>query len=62
LAELNAPSDLVNDAAVEVARRLITLALGDGDPTQGPADRQIIDSWAAELGVSSWYDWNEPNE
>jgi hypothetical protein len=46
----------------EMARRLITLALGDGDPTQGPADRQIIDSWAAELGISSWYDWNEPNE
>jgi hypothetical protein len=46
----------------EMARRLIALALGDGDPAQGPADRQIIDSWAAELGISSWYDWNEPNE
>ncbi len=40
----------------EVARRLITLALGDWDPTQGPTDRQIIDSWAQELGISSWYD------
>ena len=46
----------------EVARRLIALAFGDGDPAQGPADRQIIDSWAAELGVSSWYDWSEPSE
>ena len=46
----------------EVARRLIALALGDGDPAQGLADRQIIDSWAAELGISSWYDWSEPSE
>ena len=46
----------------EVARRLIALALGDGDPAQGPADRQIIDSWAQELGISSWYDWSELSE
>jgi hypothetical protein len=46
----------------EVARRLITLALGDGDPAQGPADRQIIDSWAGVLGISSWCGWSEPVE
>ena len=45
-----------------MARRLITLALGDGDPAQGPADPQIIDSWAGELAISSWYDWSEPSE
>jgi hypothetical protein len=46
----------------EVARRLITLALGDGDPAQGPADRQIIASWAGVLGISSWCGWSEPVE
>ena len=46
----------------EKARRLIALALGDGDPANEPADRQIIDSWAQELGISSWYDWSELNE
>jgi hypothetical protein len=43
----------------EKARRLIALALGDEDPAKERADRQIIDSWAQELGVSSWYDWSE---
>jgi hypothetical protein len=46
----------------EKARRLIVLALGDGDPANEPADRQIIDSWAQELGISSWYDWSELSE
>lgn len=41
----------------ELARRLIAAALGDGQTT--PADRQIIDAWAEELGISSWYDWSE---
>lgn len=41
----------------ELARRLIATALGDGETT--PADRQIIDAWSAELGISSWYDWIE---
>lgn len=44
------------------ALRLIALALGDGDPAREPEDRQIIESWAQELGVSSWYDWSELNE
>jgi hypothetical protein len=43
----------------EKARRLIAVALGDEDPAKERADRQIIDSWAQELGVSSWYDWSE---
>jgi hypothetical protein len=42
-------------------RRLISLALGDGDPANEPTDRQIIDSWAQELGVSSWYEWSQPS-
>ncbi|MDH4405577.1 MAG: hypothetical protein QE276_06145 [Cyanobium sp. D14.bin.5] len=46
----------------EKARRLIALALGDGDPAHEPVDRQIIDGWAQELGISSWYDWSELNE
>jgi hypothetical protein len=46
----------------EKARRLIALALGDGDPAKEPEERQIIDSWAQELGISSWYDWGELNE
>ena len=46
----------------EKARRLISLALGNGDPANEPADRQIIDSWAQELGISGWYDWSELNE
>jgi hypothetical protein len=46
----------------EMARRLITLALGDGSPAKERADRQIIDSWARELGISGWYDWSELNE
>ena len=46
------------------ARRLIALALGDGQAGgdgQGeePTDRAIIDGWAQELGVSGWYDWSE---
>lgn len=35
-----------------LARRLIALTGGDGDPA-------IIDSWAGELGISSWYEWGE---
>ena len=46
----------------EKARRLIALALGDGDPANEPADRQIIDGWGQDLGISFWYDWNELNE
>jgi hypothetical protein len=46
----------------EKARRLIALALGDGDPANELTDRQIIDGWAQELGISSWYDWSELNE
>jgi len=46
----------------EKARRLIALALGNGDPANEPADRQIIDGWAQALGISFWYDWNELNE
>jgi hypothetical protein len=47
----------------EKARRLIALALGDGNSSSHePTDRQIIDSWAQELGISSWYDWSELNE
>jgi hypothetical protein len=46
----------------EKARRLIALALGDGDPTQDRPERQIINSWAVELGISDWYDWSELNE
>jgi len=46
----------------EKASRLIALALGNGDPAKEPEDRQIIDSWAQELGISSWYDWSELNE
>ena len=45
----------------EVGRRLISLALGDGDPANEPTDRQIIDSWAQELGVSGWYEWSQPS-
>ena len=44
------------------ARRLITLAVGDGSPAEEPTDRQIIDSWAQELGISGWYDWSEQDE
>ena len=44
------------------ARRLIALSLGDGDPANEPADREIIDRWAGELGISGWYDWSELNE
>lgn len=40
-----------------LARRLIALAVGEEDPS--PTDRQIIDGWAQELGISSWYDWSE---
>jgi hypothetical protein len=46
----------------EKARRLIALALGNGDLANEPADRQIIDGWAQELGISFWYDWSELNE
>jgi hypothetical protein len=46
----------------EKASRLIALALGNGDPAKEPEDRQIIDGWAQELGISSWYDWSELNE
>jgi hypothetical protein len=50
-----------------IARRLIALALGDPDGDRaadreedlGYADRQIIDSWAQELGISGWYEWSE---
>jgi hypothetical protein len=34
----------------EKAHRFIALALGNGDPAKEPVDRQIIDSWAQELG------------
>ena len=44
------------------ASRLIALALGGGSPAEEPADRQIIDSWAQELGISGWYDWSEQDE
>jgi hypothetical protein len=40
-----------------LARRLIAAAVGNEDSTT--ADRLIIDAWAEELGVSSWYDWSE---
>ena len=46
----------------EKARRLIALALGNEDPAKEPEDRQIIDGWAQELGISAWYDWSELNE
>jgi hypothetical protein len=46
----------------EKASRLITLALGDEDPAKEPEDRQIVDSWAQELGISGWYDWSEQDE
>ncbi len=46
----------------EKARRLIALALGNEDPAKEPEDRQIIDGWAQELGISFWYDWSELNE
>ncbi len=47
--------------------RLIALALGDperegagdGEAGEAPTDRTIIDSWAQELGISSWYEWSE---
>lgn len=44
------------------ARRLIALALGDGNSSQERTDREIIDSWGRELGISSWYDWSDLNE
>jgi hypothetical protein len=46
----------------EKAHRLIALALGNGDPAKEPVDRQIINSWAQELGISGWYDWSEQDE
>ncbi len=46
----------------EKASRLIALALGNGDPAKEPEDRQMIDSWARELGISGWYDWSEQDE
>jgi len=46
----------------EKASRLIALALGGGSPAEEPTDRQIIDSWARELGISGWYDWSEQDE
>jgi hypothetical protein len=46
----------------EKASRLIALALGGGSPAEEPVDRQIIDSWARELGISGWYDWSEQDE
>ena len=50
-----------------IARRLIALALGDPDGDRAAdreeggeySDRQIIDSWARELGISGWYEWSE---
>ena len=50
-----------------IARRLIALAIGDPDGDRaadreedvGYSDRQIIDSWAQELGISGWYEWSE---
>ena len=51
-----------------LARRLVGLALGDGDgqganePTEEPTDRAIIDGWAQELGLTGWYGWSELNE
>jgi len=46
----------------EKARCLIALALEGGSPAEEPTDRQIIDSWARELGISGWYDWTEQDE
>ncbi len=40
-------------------RRLVGLALGEGNPAHGPTDRQIIDGWAQELGIADWYEWSE---
>ena len=40
-----------------LARRLIAAAVSSEEPT--PTERQIIDAWAQELGISSWYDWSE---
>jgi hypothetical protein len=50
-----------------LARRLIAMAIGDPDGDRAAAreaggeysDRQIIDSWAQELGISGWYEWSE---
>ncbi len=46
----------------DIARRLVALALGEGNPANEPGDRVVIDSWAQELSVSSWYDWSELSE
>jgi hypothetical protein len=46
----------------EKARRLIAFSLDNRNSANEPADRQIIDSWAGELGISNWYYWNELNE
>jgi hypothetical protein len=40
-----------------LARRLIAAAVSSEEPS--PTERQIIDAWAQELGISSWYDWSE---
>ena len=40
-----------------LARRLIAAAFDVTE--QASTDRQIIDAWAGELGISSWYDWSE---
>lgn len=45
----------------EIGRRLIALAVGPGDASPGPTDRQIIDAWAQELGIGGWYEWCEPS-
>lgn len=44
-----------------VGRRLIALAVGDGQPANEATDRQIIDSWAQELSISGWYEWSQPS-
>jgi hypothetical protein len=38
----------------EKAHRFIALALGNGDPAKEPVNRQIIDSWAQELGSEAF--------
>jgi hypothetical protein len=43
----------------EIARCLISAALGNGEGLHGRSDREIIDAWAEALGISSWYDWSE---
>lgn len=41
----------------DIARKLIRIALGETSDPLGITDREIIDAWAGELGISGWYDW-----